>query len=109
MRVIQGEIWLADLGEPTGREQGYRRPVLIVSNDDFNSAAPVKIVVPLTTTQRGWDNHIPIPTEGTGLEKPSWAMVEHVRSVSPRRFTRRIGIAHDELVREVTDWITDMI
>ncbi|MFC5829057.1 type II toxin-antitoxin system PemK/MazF family toxin [Nonomuraea insulae] len=109
MRVIQGEIWLADLGEPSGREQGYRRPVLVVSNDEFNSATAVKIIVPLTTTDRGWDNHVSVPTEGTGLEKPSWAMVEHVRSVSPQRFTRRVGIASDEIVREVTDWITDMI
>ncbi|SDH39121.1 mRNA interferase MazF [Nonomuraea jiangxiensis] len=109
MRVIQGEIWLADLGEPSGREQGYRRPVLVVSNDDFNAATAVKIIVPLTTTNRGWENHIPIPREGTGLEKPSWAMVEHVRSVSPQRFGRRVGIAPDEVVREVTDWITDMM
>lgn len=109
MRVIQGEIWLANLGEPSGREQGYRRPVLVISNDDFNAATPVKVIVPLTTTNRGWDNHIPIGCEGTGLDKPSWAMVEHVRSVSPQRFSRRIGIASDEVIHEVTDWITDMI
>ncbi|WP_188187233.1 type II toxin-antitoxin system PemK/MazF family toxin [Nonomuraea sp. SYSU D8015] len=59
--MIQGEIRLADLGDPVGREQGFRRPVLVV------------------------------------------------RSVSPQRFTRRIGIAPDEVVREVTDWITDVI
>nr|SBO99149.1 hypothetical protein BN4615_P8665 [Nonomuraea gerenzanensis] len=83
--------------------------MLVVSNDGFNSATAVKIIVPLTTTDRGWDNHVPVPTEGTGLEKPSWAMVEHVRSVSPQRFRRRVGIAPDEIVREVTDWITDTI
>lgn len=109
MRVIQGEIWLANLGEPAGREQGYRRPVLVVSNDDFNAATAVKLIVPLTTTERGWDNHIQVTGESTGLDKHSWAMVEHVRSVSPQRFTRRIGIAPDEVVREVTDWISDMI
>jgi mRNA interferase MazF len=110
MRVIQGEIWLADLGdEPVGREQGFCRPVLVVSNDDFNAATSVKIIVPLTTTDRGWDNHIPVSSDGTGLQKPSWAMVEHVRSVSPHRFRRRIGIAPNEVVREVTDWITDII
>jgi mRNA interferase MazF len=109
MRVIQGEIWLADLGDPIGREQGFRRPVLVVSNDGFNTATPVKIVVPLTTTNRGWDNHISVNCDGTGLEKPSWAMVEHVRSVSAQRFTRRIGIAPDEVVREIIDWLTDAL
>lgn len=109
MRVIQGEIWLANLGNPAGREQGYRRPVLVVSNDGFNAATAVKVIVPLTTTERGWDNHIPIGREGTGLDKRSWAMVEHVRSVSPERFSRRVGIAPDTVVRGVTDWIADML
>ncbi|SEG36065.1 mRNA interferase MazF [Nonomuraea solani] len=109
MRVIQGEIWLADLGDPEGREQGHYRPVLVVSNDDFNAATAVKVIVPLTTTDRGWDNHIPLPAESTGLDKPSWAMIEHVRSVSPQRFTRRIGIVPDAVVREVTGWITDVL
>ncbi|MEV0145699.1 MULTISPECIES: type II toxin-antitoxin system PemK/MazF family toxin [unclassified Nonomuraea] len=109
MRVIQGEIWLAELGEPTGREQGHHRPVLVVSNDDFNAAIAVKIVVPLTTTERGWDNHIPVGCEGTGLDKPSWAMAEQVRSVSPLRFTRRVGIVSDDVVQEITSWVTDML
>ncbi|GAA3100317.1 type II toxin-antitoxin system PemK/MazF family toxin [Nonomuraea salmonea] len=109
MRVIQGEIWLANLGDTVGREPAHGRPVLVVSNDTFNASTPVKIVVPLTTTDRGWDNHVPIPTEGTGLDKPSFAMIEHVRSMSPLRFTRRIGIAPDEVVHEVADWIGDAL
>ncbi|MEV0613306.1 type II toxin-antitoxin system PemK/MazF family toxin [Nonomuraea sp. NPDC050404] len=107
MRVIQGEIWFANLGDPIGREQGYSRPVLVVSNDAFNSGTPVKIIVPLTTVHRGWDNHVPVPTEGTGLDKPSYAMIEHTRSVSPQRFSKRIGIAPDEVVTEITEWISD--
>jgi mRNA interferase MazF len=109
MRVIQGEIWLANLGEPAGREQGYRRPVLVISNDGFNAATALKIIVPLTTTERGWDDHVAIGCEGTGLEKPSWAMVEQARSVSPQRLITRIGIVSDEIVREVTDWVMDML
>ena len=73
------------------------------------SSIPCGVSVPLTTTNRGWDNHVLVPDDGTGLEKPSWAMVEHVQSVSPLRFTRRIGIAPDEVVHEITDWITDML
>ncbi|MET7461826.1 type II toxin-antitoxin system PemK/MazF family toxin [Nonomuraea sp. NPDC005501] len=73
------------------------------------AAIPVKIIVPLTTTERGWDNHIPIGCDGTGLEKPSWAMAEQVRSVSPLRFTKRIGIVSGDVLHEVTGWIADML
>ena len=33
MVVERGEIWWADLGEPTGSEPGFRRPVLVVQSD----------------------------------------------------------------------------
>ena len=35
----RGEIWWAQLGEPTGSELGYRRPVLVVQSDAFNRSA----------------------------------------------------------------------
>jgi len=53
----------------TGHEQIGRRPVLIVSADQFNRAAggwwPLAVVVPLTTRDRGIALHVPIqPPEG---------------------------------------------
>src|SRR4051812_13700049 len=66
----RGEIWLADFGEPVGREQGYPRPALIVSNDDFNEAGfGLVVTVPLTTRDRGWAYHVEIPAGTTGLRK----------------------------------------
>jgi mRNA interferase MazF len=49
--VIQrGEIWWADLPEPTGSEPGYRRPVLVIQSDDFNrSRIATAIVVVITS------------------------------------------------------------
>jgi mRNA interferase MazF len=45
----KGEIHWANLGEPSGNEPGYRRPVLVIQSDLFNgSAIPTVIVVPLT-------------------------------------------------------------
>ncbi len=34
----KGEIWWASLGEPRGSEPGFRRPVVIVSSNDFNDS-----------------------------------------------------------------------
>ncbi|WP_204014187.1 type II toxin-antitoxin system PemK/MazF family toxin [Sphaerimonospora thailandensis] len=110
MRVKQGEIWFADYGEPVGREQGYPRPALIVSNDDFHAAGfGLVIAVPLTTRNRGWTNHIEVPTGATGLRKTSWAMVQQVRSLSPMRFEYRLGQAPTEVVGEVLHVLGQMV
>ncbi len=49
----RGEIWWASLPTPTGSEPGYRRPVLIVQQDDFNqSRISTVIAVTLTSNLR---------------------------------------------------------
>lgn len=110
MRIRQGDIWWADLGEPPGREQGYVRPALVISNDRTNGTVwdPV-LAVPLTTRFRGWDTHIEIEPEGTGLPKPSWAMAEQVRAISPTRFGSRIGGVSPEVVSEIAEWVHEML
>ena len=34
--IRRGAVWWAGLPEPAASESGYRRPVLVVSSDDFN-------------------------------------------------------------------------
>ncbi|WP_020564293.1 type II toxin-antitoxin system PemK/MazF family toxin [Methylosarcina fibrata] len=34
----KGEIWWASLGEPRGSEPGFRRPVVVVSSNEFNNS-----------------------------------------------------------------------
>ncbi|MDR1466494.1 MAG: type II toxin-antitoxin system PemK/MazF family toxin [Treponema sp.] len=36
--MTRGEVWRADYGIPYGSEPGYRRPVIIMQNDVFNSS-----------------------------------------------------------------------
>jgi len=46
----RGEIWVANLNPPRGREIGKVRPVLIIQSDDFSAIDPPMVVVlPLTT------------------------------------------------------------
>lgn len=37
--IAQGDVWWADLGDPTGSEPGVRRPVIVVQGDSFNRSA----------------------------------------------------------------------
>ncbi|GIH26886.1 mRNA interferase [Acrocarpospora phusangensis] len=102
MKVRQGEVWFTDLGEPVGTEQGSARPTLIISNDGFNRMSrDLVVVVPLTSRDRGWDTHIPIPLGETRLRRPSWAMVQQIRSVSIDRFKFPMGHVAEETVDRI--------
>lgn len=46
----RGEIWVANLNPPRGREVGKIRPVLVVQADELIAAdTPMLVVLPLTT------------------------------------------------------------
>jgi len=48
--MTRGEIWWADFGIPFGSELGFKRPVLIVQDDEFNrSAIGTIVIIPFTT------------------------------------------------------------
>jgi mRNA interferase MazF len=70
----RGEIWLADLTTGRGHEQAGQRPVLVVSDDAFNTGfAGLVMTVPLVD-----------PPEG-GLKTPSVILCDQLRTISKDR------------------------
>lgn len=55
----RGEIWLAEMGTGQGHEQAGQRPVLIVSDDYFNSGLSGLVMVLPLTSQVAKSRHIP--------------------------------------------------
>ena len=75
-RILQGEIWLADLGERDGNIQSGKRPVIILQNDIGNKYSPTTIVVPLTSQIK---NLLPVHCDvgaECGLKKTSTYLME---------------------------------
>ncbi len=102
-RAHRGEIWLVDLGQPVGREQAGRRPVVIVSADRLNdSRAGVLIVVPCTTTHRGLPSHVELDPASSGLDVVSYAKCEDIKSVSEERLIAHLGHAPVEAMFEIS-------
>ncbi|MDQ3989306.1 MAG: type II toxin-antitoxin system PemK/MazF family toxin [Actinomycetota bacterium] len=106
MKVQHGHIWLVALDPTVANEQRGTRPCIVVSSDRFNSL-PIRqaIVVPLTTRERGFPHHIAITDDG-GLNRPSWAMCEAVRTVSTHRFSRLISTGTEETLTAIVDQLT---
>lgn len=90
-RPRRGDVWLVDFGSPIGREQAGRRPAVIVSDDLMNGGpSGLVIVVPLTSTQRDLPSHVEIDL-AAGLDAPSYAKCEDVKSISTDRLVHLIG------------------
>lgn len=75
-----------------GHEQGFQRPALIVSSDEWNRHASTITVLPLTRTPHELPTRIEIePDRRNGLDETSYARCEDIRSVSERRLVHRLG------------------
>ena len=98
----RGDVWLIDLGEPLGHEQGWQRPALVVSSDEWNRHAATMTVLPITRTRHGLPTRVEIePTDLNGLHETSYARCEDIRSVSERQLVQRIGVCDPLLMHAI--------
>jgi len=92
--IAQGEVWWAELGEPSGSEPGFRRPVIVVQGDAFNrSTLRTVVAVPLTSNLR-WataPGNVRLTTRTTGLPRDSVANVSQLVTLDKSILTERVG------------------
>lgn len=104
--IRRGDVYVADLSPVVGREQGGRRPVVVVSPAAYNSwPIDMVVVAPITSVDRRLRHHISIGKE-SGLRGESYVMPEYVRAISQQRLSERpIGAAEPEVLDMVEWWI----
>ena len=104
MVVERGQVWWAELGEPSGSGPGFRRPLLIVQDDAFNrSRLRTVIAVVLTSNLRLVDapGNVLIPAKAAGLPKDSIANVSQVITVDRDFLTEPVGRLRGPLLKMV--------
>lgn len=93
-----------------GREQSGRRPALVVASDLYlDQADTLAIILPATTTERGWPNHVPLRGPRLELSKPTFVMTEQPRTVTRDRLVGTIGSVDAATMREVDGWLRDFL
>jgi mRNA interferase MazF len=93
---------MAWLDPIVGREQGGRRPVLVVSSDNFNALPhSLCVAVPLTRTNRSLPMHVEIASGQAGLVLDSVIMCDQIRSISIERLQKRLGVVNDQTLSHV--------
>lgn len=104
-----GDVLWVSLSPTVGREQSGRRPVLVVSGQEYLSIVDsLAIVVPVTSVDRRWPNHVSL-TGPHGLDRPSFAMSEQPRTVSRLRLGSRAGAVDEWCLSAVRRYLTDFL
>lgn len=110
--LTSGDVVDLDLGVPAGHEAGFRHPAVVVTAQEILSQSPAVVqVVPLTSTLRGYASEITIPPGGSGLDRPSAAQCQHIRSVSAARVSAargNVGPVDLRRLREVLALLLDI-
>lgn len=93
MILNRGTLILANLDPTVGHEQRGVRPCIVVSDPDViaDQRFPLVAVVPVTGTPAE-GNLYPLLAPGpSGIGKPSFALIDHLRSIDKRRIRRVFG------------------
>jgi len=100
MAALQWAVIQTNLDPAMGTEQRGTRPVLIVSNEEFNQAMPNVTVLPLTSTQRRlYPSEILLPEGKAGQPLESIVMAHQIRTISKQRLGRLLGYLDDAKLR----------
>jgi mRNA interferase MazF len=106
-----GDVLLADLGAPLGREAGFPRPVVVITAQQLLDGQPnVVHVVPLTTTLRGYLTEVVLdPDPHNGLRGRSAAQCQHVRAISVGRLNERSGNVGPRALSQLREVLADLL
>jgi len=91
--VARGDVVLVRLDPAEGREIRKTRPAVVISNRAACRLDAVLQVVPVTSLPerplRPYES--PIGTDASGLDKPSRAVANQLRTVARQRIVERLG------------------
>lgn len=102
--VNRGDIWFADLSDPVESGPGYRRPVLVLQDNDFNKS-PIKTVIVAMITKnlnlakaRG---NVQISPRQSGLARESVINISQLFTIDKSLFLEYIGRVSDSKMSQV--------
>lgn len=100
-------VW-AWLDPTVGRAQSGRRPVIVVSSEGYADViTTLLIVVPVSRTDRGWPNHVPL--SGISELSAGFALTEQPRTMSRTRLGDLIGHVDNLCLSQIKRWLADFL
>lgn len=102
--MLRGEVWWADLGLPRGSAPALRRPVLIVSADQYNRSRLKTVTVAVLTENTrlaALSGNVAVSSELTELETDSVVNVTKLATIDRETLEARAATLPDWLMEQV--------
>ncbi len=106
MVIHRGEIWWASLIQPSGSEPGYRRPIIIVQSNHFNTSQIRTIVAIIITSNLNLakaPGNVLLKKKRTGLPKDSVANVSQIVTLDKSYLSEKVGNLTSSQFNKVDD------
>jgi mRNA interferase MazF len=106
--MTRGEVWWADFGIPFGSEPGFKRPVLVIQDDDFNrSNISTIVIVPFTTnlTLADAPGNVFLEAIDSGLTKDSVLVTSQITAIDKKRLIERVSRVENRYFGEIEEGI----
>ncbi|MEJ7801559.1 MAG: type II toxin-antitoxin system PemK/MazF family toxin, partial [Ilumatobacter sp.] len=85
--IERGDVWWADISDPTGSGPGFRRPVVVISSDSFNRSRIATVIVAMITSNTDLaaaPGNVSLAAGVAGLDKDSVANVSQITTLDKR-------------------------
>jgi mRNA interferase MazF len=102
--MLRGELWWADLGLPKGSATALRRPVLVVSADQYNRSGLRTVTVAVLTSNihlAELPGNVAVRADIADLEADSVVNVTQIATIDRGDLEDRIGALPDWLMASV--------
>jgi mRNA interferase MazF len=106
--VRRGQLWWAELPDPSGSEPGFNRPVLVIQADAFNaSRINTVIIVAITSNMRlgKAPGNVRLSKTKSGLTKESVANVSQISTIDQEFLTEEIGTLDKLTMQQIDEGI----
>jgi mRNA interferase MazF len=110
--IRRGEVWWADLPEPRRSEPGYRRPVLVVQADSFNSSRIQTVIVAVITGNTDLADapgNVLLRADLTGLPRDSVVNVSQLLTLDRGFLTEHAGTLPPRLQNSVDEGLRTVL
>ena len=104
MVMKRGEIWWASLPEPTGSGPGLRRPVVVISSNEFNKSLIKTCVVAVITSNLRLGEapgNIYLSKKQSGLSKESVINVSQILTIDKSLLTEKVKFLPNKTILDL--------
>ena len=105
------EIYYIELGVNIWTEINKNRPCLVISPKKYNKSWQV-IVVPIKTFRENINKnfqYIIKSSDCNWLTNDSIIDISHIKSVSKKRFSKKIWTIEEDFLCQINDWMSDIL